>query len=414
MSVPLDGISLSAAAIIRNVVFQSMEMASIRVLPRHLRDGPPEPITKPIPLQVDDYPTDIGKDMSLFNIWSDPADDYEDLFDPDLSWIKRGYTSHEGYADDAWRELIKAGVNEVKRRWPNHLGVEVTELSCSPSTLFGFKQTRYQDEHSDGNVPVALARKNGPSRVDLVFLTNRVAKRYSSENIVLLVEYTIPTSDGLDTLYVDRAVAAKADRLIRTRANSCPATGVPATVLLSIIGPFFRPYLWISNVAEGIIDTGVDGKNRSRGWIRPSDADRSCSRDLMLPNEQPDASAWLDIREEAGKRLLQGFWLDVLRLHGGNGPPEKIAEETYGAKGWGVSQMQLIVDMPDLHPVSPPRSSMESDSRRLWDGQDRRATRKSFQWIQQKGEAGRQPLSLVSSGGIGGILTEASPLSVAE
>lgn len=162
---------------------------------------------------------------------------------------------------------------EAGDKWAEMLNVKAAEVKYTTDEGLMFKEAGYED-HADeedastgkdiiatqGNIPL-IVKAWGPGS-----LRDETDHWIQGENVIFFVEIMAPSSYG-DILCVDFEDARKADHQIRLRANSCPITGIVATVLLSAIGPFVRPYFWISdvNMNDGTINITADGNNKASG-----------------------------------------------------------------------------------------------------------------------------------------------------
>lgn len=329
----------------------------------------PLPLIRQMPLRYDNYPEDTGEDMPLFALWADRSKDYHELLRHNRDWLAGDYTSNEARTYGRWDDLFKAGFQETQARFSNNLGPNGSNVTFRSSPQFAYQQAYYTGDTSDGsgdsdvqNVRASLGK------IDLAFQTGR--KRwdaqgepdlplYDNGNVVLIIESKVPSGNDVPGhLFVDPTIAKDADKQIRMRANSSPASGVPALILVSTIGPFIRPYFWTSQMAEGVVNLKADWNNRSAGWIRPSNTNHPYSRKGNLPSELPNTAHWVDIRSGEGKRLLQRIWLDALRLGEGYGPPDDVAEQIYGVIAFRASQRGAALDVE----TPAPSSHDEADS----------------------------------------------------
>ena len=217
--------------------------------------------------------------------------------------------------------IFPVAFTEVAFRLSDPLVAKGVECECSFEAVFKtseiqdfrFRPARILQGRVDGAIRVldlaVLDHDNSP--FVMIYEVKPAAKKLMDDGT-----YIVNTVDQ-----VDSATAKEGDEQIRIRANSIHLNNCSdPIVLLSIIGCFFRPYLWMNNT------------------IRPSNFDVFIHESRV--STSPSPTLWLDLRTDIGKRTLQQVILDVVQ-----GQPSSA--EMYGVVGNGASQASCVANDVD-------------------------------------------------------------------
>jgi hypothetical protein len=154
----------------------------------------------------------------------------------------------------------------------------------------------------------------------------------STEDEILFVEAKEPVetegSDGYLQFNLTQAIAKDADTQVRERASEIHKHGHKRVIIISFIGPFFRPYYYIAG-------SDPDGLH---GTIRPNNKDRKENHGIY--DHGFCLGDWVDIRLPASREKLVKVVRNAMTLRYGFDLSESDMR-LYGPIGKGPSQTTI-------------------------------------------------------------------------